>query len=165
MTRTRAINLLEFQKSRIWNPLITRQEWLAGVIPVIINIFPKTAAVKVSLLEKLNEDPNFYEDLPSNEKKKLRKKKAEKYLQNFIEEIEFLGVEDRRIETGVLLRNYTFWIIIICAGLAGFYGGEIFREENETVLERLNDLEKKNHFYKNKIEALELQLSEKIKLS
>ncbi|WP_373055785.1 hypothetical protein [Zunongwangia sp. H14] len=165
MTRTKAKAVLEFQKRRIWDPLVSREEWLAGVIPIILNIFPKSAAGKVSLLENLNDDPDFYEGLDSNEKKKLRRRKAEKYLQNFIEEIEFLGLEDKYIEVGDLLRNYTFWVIIIFAGLAGFYGGEIFREQNETILERLNDLEKKNHFYRNRIEALELQLNEKIKLS
>ncbi len=102
---------------------MNREEWLNSTIPVLINIFPVSSSMKITQIRSINDAQNQITDISGKDKIDIRKRKAERYLRNYIEEIALLDVENRSDKIEDLFRSFVFWAILISAMLISFLGG------------------------------------------
>lgn len=123
MNKKTAIHLLELQIEKIQDITINREEWINSTIPVLINIFPVSSPIKIVQIRTINDAQNQNADISGKDKIDIKKRKAERYLKNYIEEIELLDIENRSEKMGDLLRSFAFWAILISAMLISFIGG------------------------------------------
>lgn len=123
MNNKKAINLLELQIEKIHDKRINREEWISSTIPVLINIFPISSSIKIAQIRTINDAQHQNTDITGKEKIDINKRKAERYLKNYIEEIELLDVENRSDKIGDLFKSFSFWAILISAMLISFIGG------------------------------------------
>ena len=123
MNNKKAINLLELQINKIHDISMNREEWLNSTIPVLINIFPVSSSMKITQIRSINDAQNQITDISGKDKIDIRKRKAERYLRNYIEEIALLDVENRSDKIEDLFRSFVFWAILISAMLISFLGG------------------------------------------
>lgn len=123
MRQQTAIDLLEHQKKRINCDKLKREEWIVSTTAVLMKVFPLSARSKIRQIERLNEIPDFYSQLSPQQRTEITKRKAEAYLNNYIEEIELLDTESRSDKLDVMFKSPLFWVVIICVGLSSFVAG------------------------------------------
>lgn len=123
MNNKKAINLLEHQIEKIHDKTINREEWINLTIPVLINIFPVSASVKIAQIRTINDTQAENVDISGKDKIDIKKRKAERYLKNYIEEIELLDLENKSDKIEYLFKSFSFWAILISAMLISFIGG------------------------------------------
>lgn len=123
MNNRKAINLLELQIEKINDKTINREEWVNTTIPILINIFPVSSSVKIAQIRTINDNQDHQEDISGKDKIDIRKRKAERYLKNYIEEIQLLDLENKNDTIEYLFKSFSFWAILISAMLISFIGG------------------------------------------
>lgn len=122
MRKSKAIRLLNQQIEKIDDPLINRQEWISLSSALLLRVFPLSAEIKIKQLQELDAHSDFYNDMSSGKRIENKKKKAESYINNYIEEIELFGIESHnKIE--MFFGSYRFWGILLTICLLSFIGG------------------------------------------
>lgn len=139
MRQQTAIDLLENQKKRINCDKLKREEWIVSTTAVLLKVFPLSARSKIRQIERLNEIPDFYAQLSAQQRIEITKRKAEAYLNNYLEEIELLGIESRSDKLDVLFKSPLFWAVIVCVGLTSFVAGNVAGKKSE--IQQLNPQE------------------------
>ncbi len=109
MRKTTGIKLLRLQIDEIHNRDIKLDAWILSTNSVIAKVFPISSALKISQLAEIEATPDFFNDLSTQKRIEIRKLKAVSYLQNYIEEIELLGMESNPNEIEGFLSNFRFW--------------------------------------------------------
>lgn len=119
MRKSKAIGLLKIQIEKINDPQIKRPEWITTTSAVLTRVFPLSSTSKIAQIRSLENMPEFYSDISSHKRIATDKKKAEDFLNNYIEEIELLGTETRS-KMEMFFGNFRFWSILITICLLGF---------------------------------------------
>lgn len=109
MRKKTSIKLLRYQIEKINDKNVNRNEWILLTNSVILRVFPASYLSKIRQISNIQETPDFFNDLPPHKIMELRKLKAERYLQNYIEEIELLGTESRSHKMENVLEYFRFW--------------------------------------------------------
>lgn len=163
MRKSTAIRLLRFQIEQIKDEKINREEWLLSTSSVILRIFPLSAKYKVGQLEQIRQDPDYFEELTVLNRVKTRKLKAESYLNNFIEEIELLGMESKGNNLEMLFGSFRFWVILL--GICGlsFIVGNTAGSPDLKSLQQLQkqeyrELENQLYLQRKKIDSLKNEI-------
>lgn len=125
MNKKKAIELLQIQLEKIDDNQMTLDQWILSTSSVLSRVFPISAFHKITQIEKISDTPQFYNDISNQEKIDIRKRQARNYLKNFIEEIELLDLENSTDNYEVLVKNFSFWVIIICVALISFVAGTL----------------------------------------
>lgn len=165
MKKQKAIDLLQLQIKNIQNPQITRKEWITTTTAVVQRIFPVSSLPKIKQIEDLESNPDYFEDLSAENRIKTRKSKAESYLNNYIEEIELLGVESHGDKMQMFFGSIRFWLILLAICVISFIGGnsaakteEAFRQFNPDLLQdlerQLDDQKRVNDSLKKELLAI-----------
>lgn len=129
MNNNKAIHLPELQIEKIHDKTVNREEWIHSTIPVLINIFPVSSTIKIAQVRSINEAQNENTDISGKDKIDIRKRKAERYLKNYIEEIELLDLENKSDKMEHLFKSFSFWAILISAILISIIGGMMMNLE------------------------------------
>lgn len=122
MRKSKAIGLLKMQIERINDPVIKRGEWISLTSAVLLRVFPLSAETKIRQLRELEIISEFYNDMSSEKRSETRKKKASTFLNNYIEEIELLGMETHN-KMEMFFGSFRFWSIVLTICLLSFIGG------------------------------------------
>ena len=109
MRKTTRIRLLKSQIDKINDQNIKRDEWIATTNSIILKVFPVSSPAKISQMGNIEDTPEFFNDISPVKRIELRKLKAERYLQNYIEEIDLLGTESNPNKIEGFLSNFRFW--------------------------------------------------------
>jgi len=158
MRKSKAIRLLKQQIDKINDPLIKRQEWIALSSALLLRVFPLSAEIKIKQLQELDADSDFYNDMSAGKRIENKKKKAESYINNYIEEIELFGMESHnKIE--MFFGSYRFWGILITICLLSFMGGNSIATGEElnaqkTARQQVYSLNQELLFQKTEIDSL-----------
>lgn len=123
MNNKKAINLLELQIEKIHDKTINREEWVNSTVPVLTDIFPVSSSKKIAQIRTIDDVQHQNFDITGNDKININKRKAERYLKNYIEEIDLLDLENRSDRIDDLFRSFSFWAILISSMLLSFIGG------------------------------------------
>src|SRR5690606_28842358 len=89
---------------------------------VLMRVFPLSAETKIKQLQELETTSDFYNELSSEKRIEARKKKAATFINNYIEEIELLGMETHN-KMEMFFGSFRFWSILITICLLSFIGG------------------------------------------
>jgi len=122
MRKSKAIGLLKVQIEKINDPGIKRGEWISLTSAVLLRVFPISAEIKIRQLRELETFSEFYNEMSSEKRIETRKKKAATYLNNYIEEIELLGMETHN-KMEMFFGSFRFWSILATICLLSFIGG------------------------------------------
>lgn len=162
MRKQTALDLLELQKASIECDKLKREEWLVATTAVILRVFPLSAKSKIRQLERINEKSDFYSKLSEEQVINIRKRKAESYLNNYIEEIELLGTESKSDRLEILVSSVWFWAILICVAVTSYVAGSslaLTTEKPEQIYPReVFNLEQELKFQKNLIDSLKSEI-------
>ena len=109
MRKTTRIRLLKSQIDKINDQNIKRDEWIATTHSILLKVFPVSSPTKISQMGNIEDTPEFFNDISPSKGIELRKLKAERYLQNYIEEIDLLGTESNPNKIEGFLSNLRFW--------------------------------------------------------
>ena len=109
MRKTTGIRLLKSQIDKINDQNIKRDEWISSTNSILLKVFPVSSPAKISQLRNIEDTPEFFNDISALKRVELRKLKAERYLQNYIEEIDLLGTESNPNKIEGFLSNFRFW--------------------------------------------------------
>ena len=109
MRKTTGIRLLKSQIDKIHDQSIKREEWITSTNSVLLKVFPVSSPTKISQMGNIEDTPEFFNDISPDKRNKIRKIKAERYLQNYIEEIDLLGTESDPNKVEGFLTNLRFW--------------------------------------------------------
>ncbi len=109
MRKTTGIKLLRLQIDKIHDRDIKRDAWILSTNSVILKVFPISFAPKISQIADIEATPEFFNDLSAQKRIEIRKLKAERYLQNYIEEIDLLGTEFPSNKLENFLEYFRFW--------------------------------------------------------
>ncbi len=124
MKKKCAIRLLELQSEKIHNKNVSRDEWINTTSLVLTKIFPISSSMKIAQIKTINE-PQKFNDFTGKEKFDMSKRKAERFLKNYIEEIELLDIENKNDIFRDLARSFIFWAILISAMVTSFIAGTL----------------------------------------
>ncbi|QED38224.1 hypothetical protein FK178_11085 [Antarcticibacterium arcticum] len=108
MRKTTGIKLLRSQIDKIHDRDLKRDAWILSTNSVILKVFPISSASKISQISKIEETPDFFNDISAQKRIEFRKLKAEQYLQNYIEEIDLLGTETTSNKMENFLKFFKF---------------------------------------------------------
>lgn len=125
MKKKDAVRLLELQVKKIHYENISREEWINSTISVILKIFPISASYKITQIESIENAEKNNIDISKKEKVDIKKRQAERFLKNYIEEIELLDLENKSDKLEDLLNSFIFWVILISAVVISFVGGSL----------------------------------------
>ena len=128
MKKSKAIGLLKIQIKKINDPNIPRPEWISNTSVILARIFPLSSTSKIAQLQSLENMPEFYQDISSDKRIETDKKKAETFLNNYIEEIELLGPETSS-KMEMFFGSFRFWTILITICSLSFIGGNSLAAE------------------------------------
>ena len=109
MRKTTGITLLKAQIDKINDQSIKRDEWITSTNSILLKVFPVSSPAKISQIGKIIDTPEFFNDISPLKGIEIRKLKAERYLLNYIEEIELLGMESNPNKIEGFLSNFRFW--------------------------------------------------------
>ena len=109
MRKTTGIRLLRSQIDKINDESIKRVEWIATTNSILLKVFPVSSQAKIIQIDNLEETPEFFNDISPLKRIELRKLKAKRYLENYIEEIDLLGTESNPNKIEGFLSNFRFW--------------------------------------------------------
>ena len=109
MRKTAGIRLLKSQIDKINDQSIKRDEWITSTNSVLLKVFPVSSPAKISQMGNIEDTPEFFNDISPDKRTEIRKLKAERYLQNYIEEIDLLGTESDPNKVEGFLANLRFW--------------------------------------------------------
>lgn len=109
MRKTKGIRLLKSQIDKINDQSIKREEWITTTNSILLKVFPISSSAKISQMGNIEDTPDFFNDISPLKGIELRKLKAERYLQNYIEEIDLLGTESHPNKIESFLSNFRFW--------------------------------------------------------
>lgn len=109
MRKTTGIRLLKSQIEKINDQSIKRDEWISTTNSILLKVFPVSSPAKISQMGNIVDTPEFFNDISPSKGIELRKLKAERYLQNYIEEIDLLGTESNPNKIEGFLSNFRFW--------------------------------------------------------
>ncbi len=170
MKKRTAIKLLKEQVHKINDNNIKRDEWLVKTSAVLLRIFPLSADKKIGQLEQIENNPGYFEDLPVQKRIAARKEKAERFLNNYMEEIEVMGTESTGSKLELFFGSFRFWIILSSICILSFIAGTtstspIADTENFDLnsLKIYEDMEKQLNLKQNTIDSLSREL-EKLRL-
>jgi hypothetical protein len=171
MKKRTAIRLLRTQLQKINNDDIKRDEWLISTSAVLLRVFPLSASKKIEQLEQIQNNPDYFEDLPAQKIIDNRKEKARRYLNNYIEEIEVMGTESTGSKLELFFGSFRFWMILSSICILSFIAGTTSSGSNEpgpgiyeqTRLELFKDMERRLDLQKSTIDSLSYEL-EKLRL-
>ena len=160
MKKSKAIGLLQIQIEKINDPAVKRDEWLSSTSSVLIRIFPLSSKLKIEQLEDIRKDPQYFEDISLDERIAVRKKKAERFLLNYIEEIELLGPESTVSKMEVLFGSARFWLLLISICCLSFIAGnstpaKVFKQSH---LQQFQEMEREIIKQKQEIDSLTKEL-------
>lgn len=124
MKKKYAIRLLELQTEKIHNKDVSRDEWIYTTSLVLTKIFPISSSTKITQIKTIN-DPQKNIDITGKEKFDMSKRKAERFLKNYIEEIELLDIENKNDKFMDLASSFVFWAILISAMVTSFIAGTL----------------------------------------
>lgn len=163
MKKSKAIKLLRLQIARINDERINREEWLFSTSSLLLRIFPLSAKYKIGQLEQIRQDPEYFSDISASKRIKNRKLKAESYLNNFIEEIELLGLESSGNKLEVLFGSFRFWMILLGICSLSFIVGNTTGAPGIKSLQQLQkkeyrDLENQLYQQRKKIDSLKNEI-------
>ena len=130
MRKSKAIGLLKIQIKKIKDPLISREEWISSTAIILSRIFPLSSTCKITQIESLETMPEFYHDISSDKRIETDKKKAETFLNNYIEEIELLGPETSS-KMEMFFGSFRFLTILITVCSLSFIGGNSLAAEED----------------------------------
>ncbi len=109
MRKTTGIKLLRSQIEKINDRNVNREEWILSTNSVILRVFPVSSSSKISQIANIEDTPDFFNDISVHQRIELRKLKAERYLQNYIEEIDLLGTESSPNKLEIFMAGFKFW--------------------------------------------------------
>ena len=109
MRKTTGIRLLKSQIEKIKDQNIKREEWITTTNSILLKVFPVSSPAKISQMGNIEDTPEFFNDISPIQSVEIRKLKAERYLQNYIEEIDLLGTEAHPNKIEGFLSNFRFW--------------------------------------------------------
>lgn len=109
MDSLEAVELLKKQKQEFSDSFITLDEWITSTSATLVDIFPLSGRMKVSQVKDIKNIPPFLLHLSENEKAKWRKTRIDSYLNNYIEEIEVFGLEEKGENITTLLKKVLFF--------------------------------------------------------
>lgn len=163
MKQSKSIRLLENQIENIQNKAINRDEWLTSTASVLLRVFPLSAQIKIDQLKNIEKNPQYFEDISAEEKIAVRKSKAKRYLQNYIEEIELLGLESNGSKLELFFGSLRFWLLVIAlCGVSFLAGntasGKVFRQSH---IQEYHELEQQIDSQKKEIDSLNMELRSK----
>lgn len=92
-------------------------------------IFPVSSSLKIAQIRTISDTQNQNADISGKDKIDIRKRKAERYLKNYIEEIELLDVENKSDKIEDLFKSFVFWAILLSAMLISFIGGILLNSQ------------------------------------
>ncbi len=125
MKKKDAVRLLELQIEKINFKDLNREDWVESTTSVLHRIFPISFASKVAQIQTINDTQKDNIDISGKDKINIRKRQAEQYIRNYIEEIELLDLENRNGRIEDLANSFIFWAILIIAMLLSFIGGTL----------------------------------------
>ncbi|MCM4159488.1 hypothetical protein FHG64_10960 [Antarcticibacterium flavum] len=170
MKKHTAIRLLRTQLQNIHNEDIKRDEWLISTTTVLLRVFPLSADKKIGQLEQIENNPGYFEDLPAQKRIAARKEKAERFLNNYIEEIEVMGTENTGSKLELFFGSFRFWMILSSICILSFIAGTTSTTPladtgnfDRNSLKIYEDMEKQLHLKQNTIDSLSYEL-EKLRL-
>lgn len=114
---------MKIQIEKINDPDIKRTEWISITSVVLKRLFPLSSVSKIAQIQSLENMPEFYHDISSDKRIETDKKKAASFLNNYIEEIELLGLEtNSKLE--MFFGSFRFWSILFTLCILAFIGGK-----------------------------------------
>jgi hypothetical protein len=165
-----AIRLLRTQIQRINDENIKREEWLISTSAVLLKVFPLSANKKIEQVEKIANDPVYFEDLTAQKRIDNRKEKARRFLNNYIEEIQVIGTESSGSKLEMFFGSFRFWMILSSICILSFIAGTTSSAQepmtgnyDPTRLEIFEDMERRLHLQKSTIDSLSYEI-EKLRL-
>lgn len=149
MNKKDAIKLLEFQTKRINCSKLNREEWLVSTNAVLLKVFPLSAKSKIAQLARIQHISADLRSLSNDQQVSIRKNRAESYLKNHIEEIEFLGLESSTDNLSGLFKSIWFWAVLVSASTISFVAGnatdELLTPKSYPFSEFKNQIEHKEN--------------------
>lgn len=160
MKKSKAIRLLENQIDKIEDQRMKRDEWLSSTASVLLRVFPVSYQLKIDQLKDIQNNPQYFEDITTEERIAIRKGKAKRFLLNYIEEIELLGVEGTGSKLELFFGSVRFWFILTALCSLSFLVGNsttarVFRQSH---IQNYQELEKQIHIQKKEIDSLTKEL-------
>lgn len=140
MRKSKAIGLLKVQIEKINDPAIKRGEWISLTSAVLLRVFPLSAEIKIRQLQELETISEFYNEMSSEKRVETRKKKATSFINNYIEEIELLGMETHN-KMEMFFGSFRFWSILITICLLSFLGGNSVAAGEELNVQNISSQE------------------------
>lgn len=141
-----------------------RPEWINNTSVVLARLFPLSSTSKISQIQSLENIPEFYHDISSVKRIETDKKKAETYLNNYIEEIELLGPETSS-KMEMFFGSFRFWTILLAICILSFIGGnslsageELKSKQNSSL--QIFSLNQELLFQKKEIDSLKKIIKE-----
>lgn len=125
MKKKNAIRLLELQIEKINDKEISREHWVESSTTVLQRIFPISSSSKVAQIQTINKTHQDNVDITGKDKIDIRKRQAERYMRNYIEEIELLDMENHNGTIEGFINSFIFWAILISVMLISFIGGTL----------------------------------------
>lgn len=160
MNKKDAIKLLEFQTERINGSNLNREEWLDSTNAVLLKVFPLSAKSKIAQLTRIQNSSVDLRSLSIDQQVSIRKNRAENYLKNHIEEIEFLGMERSTDNLGGLFKSIWFWAVLVSASTMSFVAGNATDELLTPHSNPFADFEKQIKPEENQIDSLRTEIEE-----
>lgn len=160
MNKKDAIKLLEFQTERINCPKLNREEWLVSTNAVLLKVFPLSAKSKIAQLARIQDISADLNSLSIDHQVSIRKNRAENYLKNHIEEIEFLGIESSSDNLGGLVKSIWFWAILVSASTMSFVAGNATDELLTPHSYPFTEFKKQIEYTENQIDSLKTEIEE-----
>lgn len=171
MTTRTAIRLLQTQIHKIDDDNLKREEWLVSTSAVLLRVFPLSASKKLVQMEQIQNNPGYFENLPAQKIINNRKEKARRFLNNYIEEIEVMGIERTGYKLEMFFGSFRFWMILFSICILSFIAGTSSSNSPEPVIgnydpnqrDLFQDMERQLHLQKSTIDSLSSEI-EKLKL-
>lgn len=163
MKKSKAIRLLENQIDKIEDKNIQRDEWLSSTASVLLRVFPVSSQIKIEQLSNIEKSPQYFEDISAEERIALRKSKARRYLLNYIEEIDLLGVESSGNKLEIFFGSLRFWILLVAlCGLSFLVGNTTpAKVIKQSHIQDYQEMEQQIIHQKKKIDSLTRELQNK----